>query len=340
MNLRCCLLALLACFLLPSLHLRAQSIRRLAPDLILAMPISTDAANDGSTVVADFTEPAVHYIGADGKLKWSLKSKGSGPGDILRPYRVAIGENTVWVYDFAVRDISVFSRAGSFLRRFNLSVALTSVDDIVAIGDSLLVVLGTTRIAGYENNAVHVFSASGAHKRSFGDIAVTSDRSKLSVSGTGSLARSLDNTIWYTRRGPFELKEYDVEGKLLRALVPPVSIPNVIDSLTRIDTNDKGRERISNRAGEVRFPLRAIPLSGGFFLSGVSDRGNLRWWIHSSSGARSPATLPKGMSPSTWNAKSCELLGTTEIDDQPALVAVEIRAVLTETTVNTMRCER
>ncbi len=340
MNLRRCLLALFAGFLLPSLHLRAQSIRRLAPDLILAMPISADAANDGSTVVADFTEPAVHYIGADGKLRWSLKSKGSGPGDILRPYRVAIGENTVWVYDYTVRDVSVFSRSGKYLKRVRLSLALTIVDDIVAIGDTLIAVLGATRHAGYENNAIHMFDASGAHRRSFGEVAFAVDRSKLGMSGTGTLARTAQNTLLYVRKGPYQLLEYGADGKLVRTITPPVSIAAVVDSLVRVETNSEGRERISSRASEIRFPVRAVPLSNGSILSGISDRGTLRWWLHTPAGISVPVSIPQGRSPTAWNPKNCELVAITGGDDEPALVAVDVRAVFPQSNINSMGCKR
>lgn len=331
---------LVAATVAPFLQSAAQSSRRVAPDLILAMPIAADVANDGSAVVADFTEPAVHFIGPDGKRMWSITARGSGPGDVLRPYRVAIGDSTVWIYDYTVRDISVFARSGKFVRRVRLSLALTIVDDIVAIGDTLLAVLGTTRNTGYENNAIHIFDAAGAHRRSFGEVAFAVDRTKLSMSGTGTLARTMRNSLLYVRKGPYQILEYGADGTRLRTLAPPVRIAAVVDSLVRVESNDEGRERVSSRAAEIRFPVRAVPLSNGFVLSGVSDRGLMRWWVHSPTGAPVPVSLPKGLSPTAWNPKTCELVVLTGGDDEPALVAVNVRAVFPQSNINAMGCKR
>lgn len=319
-------------------QLQAQPPRRLAPDLILSTPISADVANDGATIVADLTEPAVHYLAPDGRLIWSLTAKGSGPGDVLQPYRVTIGDGTVWVYDFRLRDVSIFSRTGKFVRRIRLALPMAIVDDIVAIGDTALAVLGVTRQAGYENQAIHVFDAGGAHKRSFGELAFATDRSMLNMSGTGTLARTAQNTLLYVRKGPYQLLEYGVEGRLRRSLAPPMAIAAVVDSLQRIETNAKGRERITSRAGEIRFPLRGAPLSNGLVLSGVSDRGTSRWWVHPPKGSPVPVSLPSGISPSSWNSRTCELLAFTVRDDEPALVAVAASAAFPAALVNALGC--
>lgn len=329
-----------AAFLFAPESSTAQQTRRLAPELTLAMPMSVDVASDGSAVLADMSEPAVHFIASDGKRRWSITAKGSGPGDVLRPYRVTMGDSTVWVYDYSVRDVSVFSRSGKFVRRFRLALAMTIVDDIVAVGDSSLAVLGATRSAGYENFAVHIFDGTGNHKRSFGEIAFAVDRTKLSLSGTGTLARSVRGTLLYVRRGPYQMLEYGVDGRLVRALTPPMVIAAVVDSMVRIETNENGRERITSRADEIQFPVRAVPLSNGFVLSGVSDRGTMRWWLHPVSGAPITVTLPRGVSPSSWNQRTCEVLAFTEVDDEPTLVAVDVRAVFPQSNFNLMGCKR
>ncbi len=319
-------------------QLQAQPPRRLAPDLILSTPISADVANDGATIVADLTEPAVHYLAPDGRLRWSLTAKGSGPGDVLQPYRVTIGDGTVWVYDFRVRDVSIFSRTGEFVRRIRLALPLAIVDDIVAIGDTALAVLGVTRQAEFASKAIHVFDAVGAHKRSFGEVAFAVDRSRLIMSGTGTLARTAQNTLLYVRKGPYQLLEYGVDGRLRRSVTPPMVIAAVVDSLQRIEINAQGRERITSRAGEIRFPLRGSPLSSGLVLSGVSDRGTLRWWVHPLQGAPVPVSMPRGLSPSSWNASTCELVAFTGRDDEPALIAIAARAVFPTAIVNGMGC--
>jgi hypothetical protein len=304
------------------------------------MPIAADVARDGSIVVADFAEPAVHFLNPAGKRTWSIVKKGSGPGDVLRPYRVALGDSTVWIYDYTIRDVTVFTRSGKFLRRIRPSIALTTVDDIVAIGDTLLAILGPTRQSGYENKAIHMFDENGTHQRSFGEIAFAVDRTKLGMSGTGTLSRTSQNTLLYVRKGPFQLAEYSADGKNIQNLTPPVRIPMVVDSLTRIDTNDEGKEKISSRANEIRYPVRAVPLSNGFVLSGISDRGALRWWIQSSTSAPEPVTLPSGYSPTAWNSKNCEIVMLIGGDDEPALAAVDVRTLFSKSKINSMGCKR
>jgi hypothetical protein len=174
--------------------LGAQTQRRFVPDLALVTPASVDVAPDRSTIVADFTRPTIYLlIGCDGTLKWSRTSKGSGPGDVLRPYRVAAGDTTVWVYDFTARDFSRFARSRTFMKSLRLSIAMTQVDDFAAIGDSLLVVLGSIRQTARDSAAIHVFTADGGRLRSFSELAVSTDRNKLSQAGTGTLVRTIRN---------------------------------------------------------------------------------------------------------------------------------------------------
>lgn len=333
--------AVIAMFVLLATRGEAQPTRRLAPDLILATPTSVDAGPDGTLVVTDFSQPAVYFMGGDGKVKWSRTSKGVGPGDVLRPYRAVHGDTTILVYDFSARDFSRFSRGGVFLRRFHLSVAMANVDDIAAIGDSLLVVLGTTRHSGHENAAMHVFSSDGRHLRSFGELAAANDRSKLGISGTGTLAKTSQNTLLYTRKGPFQLLEYTASGKLIKSTPPPVSILAVADSIVRVETNSEGRERLVSRGPAIRFPLRAIPLSFGYTLAGISDRGVMRWWIHSPVGHWKVLPLPQNLSPSSWNPAICELVAIrTGEDDEPALIMLDLFAVIPTINSTRPRCKR
>lgn len=333
--------AVLAMLVLIAARGIAQSPRRVASDLILATPTSVDAGPEGTLVVADFAQPAIHFVARDGKVRWSKTSKGVGPGDVLRPYRAVHGDTTLLVYDFSARDFSRFTRDGMFLKRFHVSVAMTNIDDIVAIGDSLVVVLGTTRQTGHENAAIHVFSSDGRHLRSFGELAAANDRSKLSISGTGTLAKTPRNTLLYTRKGPFQLLEYTAGGKLVKSIPPPVSILAVADSVVRVESNSEGRERLVSRSQVIRFPLRAIPMSFGYTLAGVSDRGVIRWWIHSPSGHWRIFPLPRDLSPSSWNSVTCELVALrTGDDDEPALIMIDLLAVFQPTQSTRARCKR
>lgn len=329
----------LAALVGPLLQASAQPARRLAPDLALAMPISADVANDGSVVVADVNDQAVHLIGPSGTLRWSITAKGSGPGDVLRPYRISMGDSTVWIYDFAVRDISIFTRSGKFLRRIRPSMSFRTVDEVVAIGDTLMAVLGITRQAGSETKAIHVFDANGVYKRSFGDAAFASDRAKLEMSGTGTLALTPKKTLLYARKGPFQILEYTAAGVQIRALTTPIRIESVIDSMTAMEVNEKSRETIKSRADKIRYPTRAVPLSNGFVLSGVSDRGIIRRWVQAPTGESISVTMSKDYSPAAWNAKTCELLVITGGDEEPAIMVVSGRSIFPQSTLKAMRCK-
>lgn len=307
---------------------RAQQLRALAPNLALSRPISLDVAQDGSIAIADLDEPALHLIDSQGRLRWSQRKKGIGPGDVQRPYRVAFGENTVWLFDFAARDLSQFTRSGQFLRRVRPAVAISSVDGLVGIGDSLIALLGFTRQSGFDTRAIHIFRFDGQHVRSFGELPFARDRSSLTMSGTGTIERTTRGNILYTRKGPWDIVEYTPDGKLVRTIRAPLQVGNVADSMLLIETGKDGRERVSSRDRTIRFPLRTLEVANGRLLTGLSDRGRARWWISTNSEAWVEIRMPESTAMYSWRPGSCRLTAIKKSDDdEPALVEFPLPAV-------------
>jgi len=302
-----------------------QGYRQLSTKELLGAPISAVWGPDESAFVADLTEPAVHHINRAGRLVWSLRSKGTGPGDVLRPYRIAWSGRLLFVYDFAARDISTFDESGKFQRRFRLDLPLQTVDNILAFGDSSLVVLGLTRISKYESYAIHVFDASGRHRRSFAAAPLATDRARLAISGAGTLSATPTGNILYTRKGPYQILEYKLDGELVRERNTPMRIGTVADSLVTIEVNESGTERISSRAKEVTFPLLSISLGESGLLTSVSKKGASLWWLEGKGSRPLSIEFKNAFAPSAWNPNSCELLGIGTIDEEPVLVAVSLR---------------
>jgi hypothetical protein len=308
-------------------HARAQSLVRLSRPDLLSTPVAAVWGPDGSAFVADLSEPAIHRIAHSGELMWSIRNKGVGPGDISRPYRIAWGGSYLFVYDFNARDISVFDGAGRFQRRFRPDLPLSTVDDLVVLGDSAIVLLGITRISHVAPHVIHVFDRAGRHLRSFGEVPVASDQSRLSMAGAGSLSPTPDGRLLYTRKGPYQVIEYSLAGRVLRKHHVPVRIGPIADSLAVIEVNASGQERIRSRAHQISFPLASLSLGAGGLIAGASQRGVITWWILPRDGVPRPLRLADGFAPSAWDSQRCLLLGTGSLDDEPVLASMMISDV-------------
>lgn len=74
---------------------------------------------NGTIVVADASGPAVHFIGANGKLIKSSGRRGEGPGDFRTVTWVSpCGSDGVYAWDFAKTQITTYDEVGAMKKSF------------------------------------------------------------------------------------------------------------------------------------------------------------------------------------------------------------------------------
>jgi len=82
---------------------------------------------DGSFVVADGGTSRVLFFDADGTLETAAGAEGDGPGEFRIIQTLCMGEaDTVWVYDFSHRRLSVYDAGGALSRTLALEPALNA----------------------------------------------------------------------------------------------------------------------------------------------------------------------------------------------------------------------
>ena len=291
--------------------------------LELAQPIGL-ALTSGGFFVADLRNPSVSKHAADGRLLWQLKAKGRGPGDIQQPYRIAATpDGGVLVFDQGMRDFSAFTPSGTFVKRFTVNVAFQTVDNVAVLPDGRIVIVGYTRDTKAEDMAVHIFSRDGQWVRSLGLLPETKDASKLRYLGAGLMDMRPDGRLVFTRKGPYEIFDIDVDGHVRRLQAPRVIGP-IADSVVDISTDSKGTERISSRAAQMTVPLRTLALGNTGYLSMYSQSGQMMIAMHSATGAIQGTAAPTGVSLVAFDAVRCRFLGFQDRADEPMLVEVPL----------------
>jgi hypothetical protein len=308
-------------------HILPPAVDSAAVPLTIGLELSQPmgiALTSGGFFLADMHNPSVSKHAADGRLLWQLKAKGRGPGDILQPYRIAAtSDGGVLVFDQMVRDFSKFSSSGAFVKRFRMNITLQTVDNMAVLPNGQIAIAGYTRDPRAAAGAVHVFSEAGEWERSLGPLPETKDVSKLQYLGAGLLDMRPDGRLLFTRKGPYEILEFDLRGGVRRLQVPRVIGP-IADSVVDITTDSKGTERISSRAALMTVPFRTIAVGNSGYLSMYSQRGQKMIAMHSATGAMRGPVMPADVGLTAFDTVRCRFLGFQTRDDEPTLVEVAL----------------
>ena len=304
-----------------------RSVDSVAVPMMIGLELSQPmgiALTSGGFYVADMRNPSVSKHSEDGRLLWQLKAKGRGPGDIHQPYRIAATpDGGVLVFDQGIRDFSAFSPSGTFVKRFTVNVAFQTIDNVGVLPDGRIVLMGYTRDTKAGDMAVHIFSRDGQWVRSLGALPETKDASKLRYLGAGLMDMRPDGRLVFTRKGPYEIFDIDVDGGVRRLQVPRVIGP-IADSVVDISTDSKGTERISSRAAQMTVPLRTVALGNAGYLSMYAQSGQVMIAMHSATGAIQGAAAPTGVSLVVFDTVRCRFLGFQERADEPMLVEIPL----------------
>lgn len=250
--------------------LRFNSERLINPaDAGVGDPISTALMPDGGLVIADIANQQVVRLDGGGELVWKLGRAGGGPGEFTTVYRLAaVRDGGVLVYDASTREVTFISPEGRYLERRRFPFNFNVVDNLVALPSGDIAVSGFTSFGGAASrHAVHIFSPQMEHIRSFGPLPDVGDPEVLRWWGAGGLSLDEHGDLLYTRRLPYEIYRFTSDGHLRGVIRPPFPIRDRPDDAYEVRAGG-GRVGVQLPDAPVTRPLRAIPVGGGWVLSG------------------------------------------------------------------------
>jgi len=215
--------------------------------------------HDGTIYICDFKENSVKIFSSDGDLLNHVGAKGTGPGELFGPVKIALGpDNRLYVLESGTIRVSVFLKNGEFLTSFKNEIQAT---DMAVDPRS-----GNIYLAAFRNEiAVKVYNDEGKVQNSFG---------KLPVIGKHRLGKQFASggISWFQEKGlsmaltyPYDIRFFDHDGALKTQILTACSFflpPQLI-------TFEGGFERLTMR-GEV---LGAYCLPSGHMLVKIVDHG-------------------------------------------------------------------
>ncbi|HEY4099284.1 MAG TPA: hypothetical protein VGM20_00245 [Gemmatimonadales bacterium] len=230
---------------------------------------------DGRICAADFSEKMIHCLVRNPDHWVEIGRNGEGPGEFRAPYRVAFTPSqAMWVWDFQSQQLSHFDAAGHFTGRAALPYFFRQVDNMVALGEDRVVFCGVTSIASpARDSALHLFKWVGSGTpmqlvRAFGRLPAYSVREKIDHWGAGVVTVAANGNLYYTRRVPWDISEFRLDGTLVRVIPGPETLIMGADSAVSI-TEDKETVTIRrNPDATIVYPLRAIDIGQNWILTG------------------------------------------------------------------------
>ncbi|MEJ7811853.1 MAG: hypothetical protein WKG32_15685 [Gemmatimonadaceae bacterium] len=309
--------------------MRTEEIGRSA---VLGTVVSADLAKDGTVYVLDYTGSQLLHFSAEGRLMWRAGRKGQGPGEFIRPYRVAARDDGgAIVYDGATQLVSFFSRDGKIERSGRLSIFFAQVDDLLDMPSGELLVVGAVRaLTGAPpaaiHSSMHVFAPDLSHRRSFGPLPDAEDPAILRFWGVGHASPAADGRLLFVRKLPYEVYVFDRHETLSRRI--PVGVPvnaRPDDFISISSAPEHGYSgltfRLTNK--DVPAPARAVVLSPRLFATGLlSKRRKTIDVIDSQTGALvASCAMPPGWQMLIgYNASRSALWSVAEVNDEPVLL--------------------
>lgn len=278
--------------------LRTDRMSNATEGLTLGQPIDLSIAPNGDLVIVDLFDRTLTRVSNGGAVRWKVGRSGEGPGEFRLPYRAAVGpQDSIIVFDASSKEISWFDADGSYARRKRLPLPMSAVDKVALLEDGHVVVVGFVPSGPGAEFGIHVFTPDLAHIRSFGPVPPVSERRTLASWGVGGLDVTPEGNLLYTRRVPYEIYSFGVDGQRIGMLGPGAMEASPDDSY--VESRSQGRIRMGHGSKFVPRPIPAMALGGGWILGGLlKDEELARWDVFGPDGRLLQELSP----PNGWRA--------------------------------------
>lgn len=179
------------------------------------LDVTVDSA--GNIYILDIGNQRILKFDKKGEFIWEAGREGQGPGEFQsQPSRYTYSIKLTPSEDIAVRDdkyIHFFSTSGDYQKTVKIDARVWDFD---FFPDGLLLVsLSLVRVVG---NSAALFSGEGQFEKQFSDEYVYDTmRTNMGIScGARYFVKS--DKVYVSLLGPYEIREYDLEGRLLRKI--------------------------------------------------------------------------------------------------------------------------
>lgn len=177
-----------------------------------------DVAQDGRgrIFVADDLQHTVLVFDTTGEFIVRLGRQGAGPGEFQAPWRLEVGtSDSLFVWDSQQSRILVFTPQLEFARSFAVSPAWLLNSLKVLPNGSLL----ASAYAAGDGLTLRVLGRAGGQKVAFGPRASPEGLAGFEASLLGGTADVTGSRIVFSRKSPYEIWQFALDGKALRRCI-------------------------------------------------------------------------------------------------------------------------
>ena len=233
------------------------------PDVstVFNVPGHSAIGADGRQYHVDSGDRTVHVLDGSGSHIVDIGKEGQGPGEFQTPRLVAVAsDGGVYVWDRTKRSIEVFNSSYEYVRSAALpfAIAATSMHEFEP---GVLLLGGTTLAEPGIGFGIHLFSIDGSeadHIKSFGDTPEV-DPAYYEGFARGFAWIDLDGGILYNQMGPYSVRKYTRDGRLLWQIDDPDLVP---PPLASAKPDAGGRLQV----GRYAISGAIIPVRNGLYL--------------------------------------------------------------------------
>lgn len=148
--------------------------------------------------------------------------KGQGPGEFLGPLMMSVCGDSLYVYDWVIKRISVFDSSGFFCNSIQLDIPPSAR----VYGFFYNPYLRRFWLSFYDrekDKTIHIFNRNGGHIFSYGEPLLCNGTSnyldeRLKTNASKGRLYWRNDRIYFSRFNPYELREYSIDGNLEKVI--------------------------------------------------------------------------------------------------------------------------
>ncbi|MDW7761950.1 MAG: 6-bladed beta-propeller [Acidobacteriota bacterium] len=194
---------------------------------------------NGNIYVWDGVDRKLSKYDRSGMFVWRIGRRGQGPEDFEAVYDFSIGENEK-IYLLGDMSLKIYSTDGVYMDFFKLDQSTLCNIDVIEDAGLLLNAWGPGRTSVF----AFFYSREGKFIREFPDSYAYGPELGPGGISTGKAIRHLGRHIYFSLPDKYEIREYDLQGRLLRVIrrdvhLDPFNITTQDGKITRISGRDR-----------------------------------------------------------------------------------------------------